>query len=214
MLKIKILLVFIILLISFSNFNLVSVINAKNEIRIINDENLLMQNDISNDSQLCFYPGPENVMFASVLYNDSIPVIGAKISGFVDYACGNQSARPIDTVITSSNGTVALDCSFCNTFGPFNITITTDSQNNSFYIKTTMKYLGQVSWAKIDLTNHSYSLQEMDATKCNILYTISFTNNKPNFYCTSQTTTNFYPLSFLIIPLYAIIHYRKKKNKY
>ena len=182
------------------------------------NEDTFLSSNSTNDTVLCSFPGPENNMYITIVNNASVPVSGAKVSGFVDYACGSQATRPIDTVITPSNGTVGLYCSFCNTFGPYNITITKNSQNSSFYIQTTMKYLGQTSWALVSLTNHSYSLKEFDGSKCYTFFSVSFSDNKADFYCSNLTaqnsdlnTANYYWLSILIIPLYAVVQNRKKK---
>ena len=135
------------------NFNVVIGVHAAVGINQLYNEDTFFSSNSTNDTALCAYIGLENNMYITIVNNVSIPISGAKVSGFVDYACDGQATRPIDTVITPANGTVGIDCSYCNTFGPFNITITKNSQNSSFYIHTTMKYLGQTSWALVSLTN-------------------------------------------------------------
>lgn len=203
------------------NFNLVIGTSNNGSSRL--NMNSIEQNNSTNDTGLCAYIGPENVMYASIVTNNATPISGAKVTGYVDYACGNSTTRPLTTVFTPINGTVGLSCSFCNTFGPYNVTITTGYQNSSFYINTTMKYLGQTTWVVLDLTTHSYSRQEFDGSKCPTYYNVSFSKIKSDFYCVSQntqnsqnlkpTTTNFYWLSILIVPLYAMERFRKKNRE-
>lgn len=205
---------FFFILIVFStvlfNFNEVNGIQIKVGVK---QHSSLLSSNSTNSTVECAYPGPENNMYITIVENGSVPVSGAIVSGFVDYACGSQAIRPFKTLTTSSDGTVPLSCSYCNTFGPYNITITENSHNSSFYIKPAMKYLGQISWALISLTKHSYSLKEYDGSKCQS-FSVSFSNNQANFYCPSQTnsnTANYYGLSLLVIPLYAMVRNRKKK---